>query len=739
MAEVKEEVLIDIKLEQDEGAFKKLADLKNVLISNKNEQIALAKAFKDGVITQKEYSSEVVRLEANHKKANAQYAETQKSITGLKSPFDKLNEGLTNQTNTLSALSPALGASTNGFISMGKAIYTALIANPVTAIVIGLVAAITGLVKIFTSTEEGGDMLAKTMAQLGAIFNVLYDRAALLGGAIVKLFSGDLLGATKDLTAATSGLSDELARESKEAGELADILDKLEDRERSYKVAASATTLEIKRLIAESKNRTLSEQEKISLLEKAFNLEVYQNKKLKLIRQDEVAAAIRKIQLTTEGAKMQQRWDETILEFGQRIIDNDKIQGTERDALAEVIISYNEVQGESLVIQEKINNKIDENIIKQEEKRQKTIELMAKEDEKNKKDADEITKRLAREDALSLKLDDARTKKEVKDETARQKEIMGDMLIGNNKLLLAKQEQDINAKIAEQDEIDRNKKIEGWAKYVGLASGYLDSIFNAIQGHYKLQENELNVTLANQKTANQTAYNEEIKAIEDKFAKGELSKEDYDKAILGANQRFQAANKQAEIDQAAALNEIKRKEFEANKKNDIAQAVADGFKAALGAFAGTPGGIIIKGAAALAASIFAGIQIEQIKKTEFVPTTFGRGAVLDGPSHAHGGVMINAEGGEAVINKKNTARFLPILSAINSFDGNGVPFGGDFNPYMALGGLVTPEPSTQSNLSIESALNKVVGQINHIQTVLVIEDFQRVDQRKVQVAAKAEI
>jgi len=329
-----EEVLVKVELEQDEGAFKKLADLKNVLLKNKNEQAALTKAFKDGAITQKEYSSEVVRLEANHKKLNAEYSNTQRGITGLKNPFDKLNDTLEKQTSTLSTLSPALGATTNGFIATGKAMWAAFMANPITAIIIGVVSAIAGLVKIFTSTEEGGDMLAKTMAQLGAIFNVIYDRAAMLGGALVKLFTGDFRGAANDAADAVSGVADEMSREAKIAGELADILDKLEDRERSYGVAASSTTLEIKRLIAESKNRKLSEEEKNKLLQKSLDLEIASNKVISKIREDELEAAIRKIQMTTEGAKLEQEENETRLEFAQRLVDADAIQGEARDELA---------------------------------------------------------------------------------------------------------------------------------------------------------------------------------------------------------------------------------------------------------------------------------------------------------------------------------------------------------------------------------------------------------------------
>ena len=52
-----------------------------------------------------------------------------------------------------------------------------------------------------------------------------------------------------------------------------------------------------------------------------------------------------------------------------------------------------------------------------------------------------------------------------------------------------------------------------------------------------------------------------------------------------------------------------------------------------------------------------------------------------GNSHANGGVKFRvggriheAEGGEAIINKKSTSMFRPVLSAINSYNGNGVKF-----------------------------------------------------------------
>jgi hypothetical protein len=45
------------------------------------------------------------------------------------------------------------------------------------------------------------------------------------------------------------------------------------------------------------------------------------------------------------------------------------------------------------------------------------------------------------------------------------------------------------------------------------------------------------------------------------------------------------------------------------------------------------------------------------------------GGYLSGPSHAGGGIAVEAEGGEFIINKRSTAQFLPLLAAINNSHG----------------------------------------------------------------------
>lgn len=100
-----------------------------------------------------------------------------------------------------------------------------------------------------------------------------------------------------------------------------------------------------------------------------------------------------------------------------------------------------------------------------------------------------------------------------------------------------------------------------------------------------------------------------------------------------------------------------------------------------------------------------------------------KGGIISGPSHAEGGVpvkmasggMVEAEGGEAIINKKNTALFAPVLSAINSYGGNGDKF--------ERGGIVSNGvPNTISTPSVTTS--NIIDQLQSINfrpTVSVVE------------------
>lgn len=132
--------------------------------------------------------------------------------------------------------------------------------------------------------------------------------------------------------------------------------------------------------------------------------------------------------------------------------------------------------------------------------------------------------------------------------------------------------------------------------------------------------------------------------------------------------------------QAAGDNEEKKKQIIKKYANiqmgiTIASIIANTAAAMIGASAPPPVGVgpifgpIIAAAAATVGATQLGMAIAQRAQI----AKMAKGGLLEGPSHSSGGIMINAEGGESIINANSTRRFAPILSAINQAgDGNSI-------------------------------------------------------------------
>jgi len=132
----------------------------------------------------------------------------------------------------------------------------------------------------------------------------------------------------------------------------------------------------------------------------------------------------------------------------------------------------------------------------------------------------------------------------------------------------------------------------------------------------------------------------------------------------------------------------------------------------------------VRAAAAAGVAIASGLaNVAKINSTKLA-----KGGVLEGPSHADGGIPFSvdgqlgfeAEGGEAIINKRSTEMFAPLLSQINEA-GGGVAFkrGGLVSKFQN-GGL-TPTTSgvtaaqqslTQNTVQLEEFSDSIVAGIN---------------------------
>ena len=166
-------------------------------------------------------------------------------------------------------------------------------------------------------------------------------------------------------------------------------------------------------------------------------------------------------------------------------------------------------------------------------------------------------------------------------------------------------------------------------------------------------------------------------------------------AINEADQQeeYEAAKKSIKNKDELAKEEdkIKEKYFYKNKAAQKAQAYINTFQAAVSAYAAMAAIPVVGpvlGAIAAAAAIVAGLaNVRKIDAQTYTSSigdsggagakpplpnygkNYGDGGMIEGPRHAGGGVMINAEGGEAVMTRGAVTMFAPLLSAMNMAGG----------------------------------------------------------------------
>lgn len=216
--------------------------------------------------------------------------------------------------------------------------------------------------------------------------------------------------------------------------------------------------------------------------------------------------------------------------------------------------------------------------------------------------------------------------------------------------------------------------------FSGIANMQYQNEMNRIEQEQELLDEELEM-LEEQYEKQQEIYQQHadnISSIEEELASARGDRRDYLVEQLGAemNAQEQAWAAQQEIDrqkQAAekkqeALEKQKeaaeRKRNNAQKKVQIAQATANTAVAVTNALAVQPWFLGV--ALAAVAAAMGAAQIAILAKTKYAD-----GGLLQGKSHAQGGIPvgntgIEVEGQEFVVNKKSTKANLPLINYINS-------------------------------------------------------------------------
>lgn len=160
-----------------------------------------------------------------------------------------------------------------------------------------LVLAVGALVTYFTQTKKGAETLQVAFKAIGATISVLTDRISAIGGAIIKVFSGDFKGAAEDAKAAVSGLGEEIANETKAMIELTRTLQRVKDAERDFSKERAQTNQVIAeaRLLAE--DETASYEDRIAALKTANELEIATTEKAIALQKEKLEATRTEVEL----------------------------------------------------------------------------------------------------------------------------------------------------------------------------------------------------------------------------------------------------------------------------------------------------------------------------------------------------------------------------------------------------------------------------------------------------------
>lgn len=585
-------------------------------------------------------------------KINQELNKNNETIKQNVSALEKQKINIGNYKSALDGIVPGLGGFIGG-LQGATAAAKAFIATPIGLILAAVAAALALVTSYFKNVSDGADFLEDSFTAISTVLDVVIDRLGRFVGGIVAIINGNFSEGLDKIANSFAGIGDEIEREIGLALELNQAMRDLEDQEIRSAVAAAETENQIRRLLLQSRNRSASEAERIKLLEQATALEKGLNAEEIKNRTEALRIANQQAALRLNLTKTQA---ETEIEFGKRVLEaftaDGAVQADDlRDRVKDTILAITNAEGQSIAILEKIQNQRDALADSAEAKRQKA--------------ADEEAKRISELEKAAREAAD----KAAEAELDRQERIR---TAENETQLLRIQQQ---AEYAKSIEDRVAKEIE----FETLKA--LQLLDNA-----QLTEEERQLILEQSQAK-----------INQIYAKGQAERAKIDKKEADEKKKLnddvERQKQQGLSASASAAIGFSRAVFGNTKAGAIAEATINTiagvvralkdyvfpYSLIVGALVGATGAAQIGKIANTNFSL--GGLIKRFAGGGMLRNIAATGGVLRGPLHRDGGIPFTvrghagfeAEGDEAIINRRSTRMYRPLLSAINQA-GGGVPF-----------------------------------------------------------------
>jgi hypothetical protein len=314
------------------------------------------------------------------------YSESIKEAAGSINP---LNGGLAGFTERAQAaggagnlLKSGLSGMITGMMGMVKA-SLAFIATPIGALlaVIGVVLGV--LIGLFKNLDPVMDKIEQGFAALSAVVDV-----------VKQTFLALITGA-KSLKEAFSGFGTSMANAARDAAKLKEAQQDLNDAMRSQEVSNAKASQQYDELIVKSKNRTLTEQQRIAYIQQAQKIEEANFRQRSALADAELKNAIEaariKGQLSDQEVANLKR---NTMAYGNYLLNTGKITEEELNALKNAELNKIKIKDESTKRLEKSQNqedKLAEAATANAEKAQQQREALAeKEKARRQKEIDDL-------------------------------------------------------------------------------------------------------------------------------------------------------------------------------------------------------------------------------------------------------------------------------------------------------------------------------------------------------------
>lgn len=182
------------------------------------------------------------------------------------------------------------------FIGSIKLLGRAFVATGIGAFLAVLVA----IGQAFTRTQQGMETFQRVSAMIGATIDVVLDRVAMLGTAVIKVFQGDFKGAADAARGAIDGIGEEIKNEAAQADELTKALIKIEKEETELLVTRSRNRAEIERLKQIAEDTTRSYKERLDAAKQAYAIEQSDMQKGIKLQERRLANMLGEVEVTKE-------------------------------------------------------------------------------------------------------------------------------------------------------------------------------------------------------------------------------------------------------------------------------------------------------------------------------------------------------------------------------------------------------------------------------------------------------